>query len=83
MRSSVATAVELGDLQRWAAVALLLATLALKVVDVAREWPRQRPPITADECDDLCARSGLGVQVWTYDGCTCQGAEPPKPEGKP
>lgn len=71
----MSTVLELGDVQRWLAVLLLVATLALEILDLLREWPTRPPPITADECLDLCWRSGVGVQAWTWDGCTCQGAD--------
>lgn len=74
----MSTALELGDLQRWAAVVALVATLLLEVVDAVREWPTQRPPITAGECLDLCAGE---VQRWTYDECGCRGDEPPVDTG--
>ena len=47
---------------------------------MVREWPARSAPISADQCLDLCWRSGVGVQVWTWDGCTCQGA-PDEEEG--
>lgn len=81
MRSSVTTVLELGDLQRWAALGSLVLVLVLEVVDVVREWPRARPPIAAVECLDVCEAGGVGVQVWTYDGCTCQGADEPRDTG--
>lgn len=75
MRSSIVTGIELGDAQRWLAVLALVATLALEVLDAAHGWGSARPPITADDCLDVCALSGVGVQRWTYDECACQGAE--------
>lgn len=50
---------------------MLVATFALEAVDAFREWPTTRPAITADECLTLCGWSGVGVHVWTYEGCTC------------
>ena len=77
MRSSLSTTLDLGW-SRWAA---LVATLALEVADVLREW---RPSVAADECLGLCEQGGAyGVVAWTLDGCTCYWPDPVDTGGTP
>lgn len=71
MRASIATTLDVSTMQRWAAVVTLLATLALEIVDVLRDWP---DPVPMGDCVDLCALAGTSVAAWTRDGCTCAGA---------
>lgn len=55
-------------------VLLLVLTLLLEVVDVAREWPRHHDPITAEACWESCGWSGLGMQAWSAEQCVCADA---------
>lgn len=77
MRSQIMTSLNLGEEMGWWWVVLLL-TLALEVVDVAREWPMHHAPITAEACWESCGWSGLGMQTWSAEQCVCAdaGGEP-------